>query len=100
MTKGRIVAYAMLVLLIVAGIFAYQNRLYIRLAIQQPQLFREPVFEHSAPPLPADLGSVPILSFSKTNGFRHHDSISASIQMLDELGAENGWQFFLSLIHI
>ena len=38
MTKGRIVAYAMLVLLIVAGIFAYQNRLYIRLAIQQPQL--------------------------------------------------------------
>ena len=94
MTKGRIAAYSALVLLIVAGIFAYQNRLYIRLAIQQPQLFREPVFEHSAPPLPADLGSVPILSFSKTNGFRHHDSISASIQMLDELAVENGWQFF------
>ena len=94
MTKGRIAAYAVLVLLVIAGVFAYQNRLYIRMAIQQPQLFREPVFEQSAAPLPADLGTVPILSFSKTNGYRHHDSIAASIEMLDELAAENGWQFF------
>ena len=65
MTKGRIAAYVVLVLLVIAGVFAYQNRLYIRMAIQQPQLFREPVFEQSAAPLPADLGTVPILSFSK-----------------------------------
>ena len=50
MTKGRIAAYVVLVLLVIAGVFAYQNRLYIRMAIQQPQLFREPVFEQSAAP--------------------------------------------------
>ena len=45
--KGRIAAYAVLVLLVIAGVFAYQNRLYIRMAIQQPQLFREPVLSRA-----------------------------------------------------
>jgi type 1 glutamine amidotransferase len=94
MSRRRIAGYGLLALLLVAAVFGYQNRLYLRVAIEQPQLFREPVLDQSAPPLPMDLGAVPILSFSKTNGYRHHDSIAASIQMLDELGEENGWQFF------
>jgi type 1 glutamine amidotransferase len=94
MTMRRIAGYGLLALLVVAGLFAYQNRLYLRLAIQQPQLFQAPVLDQSAPALPSDLGAVPILSFSKTNGYRHHDSIAASIKMLDELGSDNGWQFF------
>ena len=65
MSVRRIAGYGLLVLLVVGGLFAYQNRLYLRMAIQQPQLFREPVLDQSAAPLPADLGAVPILSFSK-----------------------------------
>ena len=94
MSVRRIAGYGLLALLVVGGIFAYENRLYLRMVIQQPQLFREPVLDQSAVPLPADLGAVAILSFSKTNGYRHHDSITASIKMLDELAAENGWQIF------
>lgn len=94
MAKRRVALYALVVLLVVGGLVAYENQLYIRMAIQQPQLFRAPVLDTSAPPLPADLGAVPILSFSKTNGYRHHDSIDASIAMLDELAAANGWQFY------
>ena len=94
MSVRRIAGYGFLALLVVGGLLAYENRLYLRMAIQQPQLFREPVLDQSAAPLPADLGTVAILSFSKTNGYRHHDSIAASIKMLDELAAANGWQIF------
>ena len=94
MNMRRIAGYGLLALLVVAGLFAYKNRLYLRLAIQQPQLFQAPVLDQSGPSLPTDLGAVPILSFSKTNGYRHHDSIAASIKMLGELAADNGWRFF------
>ena len=70
MSVRRIAGYGLLALLVVGGLFAYENRLYLRMAIQQPQLFREPVLDQSAAPLPADLGAVAILSFSKTNGYR------------------------------
>ena len=94
MAKRKLAVYGLLALFVVGGLVAYENQLYIRMAIQQPQLFRAPVLDTSAPPLPADLGAVPILSFSKTNGYRHHDSIAASIAMLDELAVAYGWQFY------
>lgn len=90
----RWLGYGLLAILVVGVVLAYQYRLYLRLAWQQPQLFRAPVLDQTAPPLPADLGAVPILSFSKTNGYRHRDSIVASISMLDELAVQNGWQIF------
>ena len=94
MAQRRWLGSGLLAVFLVGVVLAYQYRLYLRLAWQQPQLFRAPVLDQSAPPLPADLGAVPILSFSKTNGYRHHDSIVASINMLDELAAQNGWQIF------
>ena len=63
MSVRRIAGYGLLVLLVVGGLFAYQNRLYLRMAIQQPQLFREPVLDQSAAPLPSDLGAVAIFEF-------------------------------------
>ena len=94
MGRRKWIGYGLLAVLLVGVVMAYQYRLYLRLAWQQPQLFRAPVFDQSTEPLAADLGAVPILSFSKTNGYRHHDSIAASIKMLDELATQNGWQFF------
>ena len=90
MTKWLI---ALGVLLVVA-VIGYQYRMYIRVALNQPQMFRAPVLDEVPPVVVADIGSVPILSFSKTNGYRHHQSIEASRAMLDVLGLRNGWQFF------
>jgi len=84
----------MLVLLIGIGILAYQGRVYIWAAFNQPQMFFDPVLDQVAAPLVKELGTVPILSFSKTNGFRHHQAIAAATQMFDSLASENGWQFF------
>ena len=86
--------YGVGVVVVVIAVLLYQNWIYVRAIYNQPQLFRAPVFDSQAPQLPQDLGDVAILSFSKTNGYRHLQSIPASIQMLDELGAENGWQFY------
>ena len=86
--------YGVGILSVVIAVVVYQNWMYVRAIYNQPQLFRDPVFDTQAPVLPQDLGGVAILSFSKTNGYRHLQSIPASIQMLDELAAENGWQFY------
>ena len=83
-----------LFVLLLLGIGAHQGRVYINAFINQPQMFRAPVLDNIAPPLPVDLGLVPILSFSKTNGYRHHDSIGASQNMLDALALRHGWQFY------
>ena len=86
--------YGVGILSVVIAVVVYQNWMYVRAISNHPQLFRDPVFATQAPVLPQDLGGVAILSFSKTNGYRHLQSIPASIQMLDELAAENGWQFY------
>ena len=86
--------YGVGVVVVVIAVLLFQNWIYVRAIYNQPQLFRAPVFDTQAPQLPQNLGDVAILSFSKTNGYRHLQSIPASIQMLDELGAENGWQFY------
>lgn len=51
------------------------------------------VFEGEPPMLPQALGAVPLLVFTKTNGFRH-DSIPASVEALKAIAAENGWTIF------
>jgi type 1 glutamine amidotransferase len=51
------------------------------------------VFEREPPVLPKSLGAVPLLVFTKTNGFRH-DSIPASVEALKAIAAENGWTIF------
>jgi type 1 glutamine amidotransferase len=85
---------AITVLVLGLAIGAYQYRVYISVAMTQPQMFTAPVLDEVQPQLPADLGLIPILSFSKTNGYRHHESIAASRHLLDELGIRNGWQFY------
>ncbi|NOX51091.1 MAG: hypothetical protein GXP16_11250, partial [Gammaproteobacteria bacterium] len=77
--------WIMLVLLIGVGVVAYQGRVYIWAAFNQPQMFLDPVLDTVADPLKDELGAVPILSFSKTNGFRHHQAIAAATQMFDSL---------------
>ena len=80
-------------LVLLAVLLSYQFRLYIYGFIYQPQMFSEPVLDTQLndDEIPADLGEIGILSFSKTNGFRHHDAIAASRTLLDKLAEKNGW---------
>ena len=69
-------------------------RLVVWTIVTQPQMWMDPELDQTFDPeteLPADLGNLTILSFSKTNGFRHHEAIEAQQQLLDELAQENGW---------
>ncbi len=92
--RVRMVWGVLFTLLLVVAVSAYRYRALLGAAMDQPQMFRAPELDTVAPALPADLGEVAILSFSKTNGFRHLQAIPASTALLDELGREQGWQFY------
>lgn len=47
-----------------------------------------------APALPVDLESPAVLVFSKTNSFRHKDSIPAGASYLQKLSSRRGWGYF------
>lgn len=47
------------------------------------------------PPLvPADLATPSVLVFSKTNAFRHGEGIEGGLQLLQQIGAQQGWGVF------
>ncbi len=74
--------------------FIVMNWQYVAAAADQSQMFRDPVFDHD-PPTIGDLhGAVAIVAFSKTNGYRHHQSIPAARMLLDNLAAQNDWAVF------
>ena len=75
--------------------FGYNYRMLISVALQQTQMFLPASLDENVQ-APELVGDTVILSFSKTNGFRHHDSIVASRKLLDELGQEQGWQVYHS----
>jgi len=50
-------------------------------------------FETEPPVLPADLGTMPLLVFTKTNGYRD-EGVPASVQALQAIAADNGWTVF------
>ena len=87
---------ALVIVVLGLAVGAYNYRVYISVFMTQPQMFQAPALDEEPQALPADLGLVPILSFSKTNGYRHHESIAASRRMLDGIGLRNGWQFYHS----
>lgn len=89
--KRWLVVGVVLAVLVVA---AYQARTFIWLAIYQPQMLRAPELDETAPAIPENPGEVVILTFSKTNGFRHFDAIEASREMYEEMGMAEGWDFY------
>ncbi len=52
------------------------------------------VYETEAPTLPDDIKRPAILVFSKTNGYRHADSIAAANTLFDRFAAENEWGIY------
>lgn len=52
------------------------------------------VYETDPPALPATLPRPAVLVFSKTNGYRHADSIVAAGQMLEAQARAQGWGYF------
>mgnify|MGYP001157214292 FL=1 len=84
----------LLVFLLGVGAAAYIYWDLLRILYHQPQLFKEPQLDPQPKLIKDDLGEFSILSFSKTNGYRHHESIAKSKEFLDGLGRENNWSFF------
>ena len=56
----------------------------------------DPVVDTVPPELPSSLadGSIKILHFSKTSGFRHEEAIPAAAASLERLAKKNGWSVF------
>jgi uncharacterized protein len=52
------------------------------------------IYETTPPTIPADIKRPAILSFSKTNGFRHEAAITAGNKLLSSMAIENGWGYF------
>lgn len=55
-----------------------------------------PIYETEAPALPEDLNGFSVLVFSKTNGFRHGESIEAALPAFEEMARQNDWKMFQS----
>lgn len=95
MTRTRQITLTVgVAMLLVVAFLVAQNWALLRAVVNQPQMFREPVLDHKPVTLREEMGAVPILSFSKTNWYRHHDSIVAATNMLDELAEANGWTIY------
>jgi uncharacterized protein len=52
------------------------------------------VYETTAPVLPAEIKRPAVLVFSKTNGYRHADSIAAAGSLLDRTAKTEGWGIY------
>lgn len=85
---GRYALITLVVLALLAGALAIKLRM--------DGLLREPVYETTAPVLPADLKRPAILVFSKTNGFIHKEAIPAAQALFQKLGETNGWSVYLT----
>jgi len=88
---GRILKWTGLILLagLIMLVVVYWR--FIPVIVQQTHMFMDPVIDEQAPDLPHLSGTIRVLAFSKTNGFRHYDAIPAASAMLDNLAAEEGW---------
>ncbi len=53
-------------------------------------------YETTPPELPTTLGDHAVLLFSKTNGFRHGQTIEASLPAFRKMAEENGWSLFVT----
>ncbi len=92
MKRAFQVALAVFVALLGIGVYQYWGLILV--LSQQTQMFLPPSLDEGAEAITESLVSPAILSFSKTNGFRHHEAIEANRKLLDELGAEHGWDIY------
>lgn len=53
--------------------------------------WQHPVFDYQRPADPGEIGAKGILVFTKTNGFRHTESIAAGIAKFQSVGKERNW---------
>lgn len=58
---------------------------------QQPQMWNDSVIDTVAPVFGDLQQKFKVLSFSKTNGFRHHKAIPAANSLLGEISEEQNW---------
>ena len=70
------------------------NWRFVNMMAGQSHMLKAPHFDTEAPEIPELEGKLRLLSFSKTNFFRHYEAIEAAQAMLDELAGENDWAVF------
>lgn len=85
--------WVIIVALVAVMVAAYEYRVYLYVLVTQPQMFLPASLDTEAPPIELADGPA-ILSFSKTNGFRHGPAIAASREMLDRIAEQESWQVF------
>jgi uncharacterized protein len=86
----RIVMWLIAALLVLAMAFAMWNWD----SIQRHFLGGVKIYETTPPAIPADLKRPAILVLSKTNGYRHEDSIREAHALLAAQAKENGWSIY------
>ena len=93
----RALKYLLVVAAVVALLMGMAfTALYLMMKKDQPQMFADPVADHVAPMLswPASnptTDKLSILVFSKTQGFRHHESIIAGKAYFQTLAEQRSW---------
>ena len=86
----RGLGWLLLILAVVIGVLAWWNWD----TIQRHFLGGVKVYETTAPVLPAKIKRPAILVFSKTNGYRHEDSIAEAGKLLAQMATEKGWGIY------
>ncbi len=86
----RILMWALLALVVAVGVLVALNW-DIAMRFRTGGL---KVYETSPPTLPADIARPAVLVFSKTNGFRHAETIDAANALMTRIAKEKNWGMF------
>ncbi|MEP4485365.1 MAG: ThuA domain-containing protein [Halioglobus sp.] len=85
----RRLAFVIVLLLVAAGAYIYSIGAW-------NLVFPSTAHDERPPYLPGDLRTPAVLVFSKTNGFRHEEGITAGTVTLDSIGIGRGWDMFFT----
>ncbi|MFM8451183.1 MAG: ThuA domain-containing protein [Haliscomenobacter sp.] len=85
----RLVRYTLLSATLLVLLFSALNVYALYLTRQLP--WQRPVFDYQRPADPGVVGNKGVLVFTKTNGFRHTESIAAGIATFQKEGEKRGW---------
>ena len=90
----KILKWTSVSVLILLVLFVALNWAAFKEVYRQKHMYSDPHFDTERVVLPELTGEKKLLVFSKTNGWRHFESIDAAKEMFGELANENDWAVF------
>lgn len=98
MSLGKVLKITLFIIVLLVLVLWVLGQLALSgLEKDQPQMFSDPVFDTVAPSISSMFvypDQPAILVFSKTNGYRHRDAISAARSMFEKMAKKNRWNQF------